>query len=136
MIQKGTNLFVIDNSGASVVECIHVVRKPKKRSTGPGGVIVVTVKRLKRSIPKKLVAKSKICFALVVSSPFHLSRKDGTSIKGGLPTCIILSKDSRRGVKGNLPGNTSLASRFHGPVWSEVRELGFSKIITLAKGVI
>ena len=136
MVQKGTSLFVIDNSGASIVECIHVNRRPKKRSAHSGEIITVTVKRLRRSIPKKMVAKSKICFALVVSSSSSISRNDGTSLRGGSPTCTILSKDSRRGTTGNFPGNTSIASRFHGPVWHEVRNMGFSKIVALAKGVV
>ena len=53
MIQSGTNLVVVDNSGARTVQCIKVLHKPKKQMGYTGSILVVTVKKLVRKQKSK-----------------------------------------------------------------------------------
>ena len=54
MIQSGTNLVVVDNSGARTVQCIKVLHKPKKQMGYTGSILVVTVKQLVRKQKSKV----------------------------------------------------------------------------------
>jgi large subunit ribosomal protein L14 len=67
MIQNGTFLNVIDNSGAKQVYCIKILTGYKKRYAGIGDIIVVSVKslRLKRRVTSKL-KKGDVMKALIV----------------------------------------------------------------------
>jgi large subunit ribosomal protein L14 len=47
MIQAGTFLNVIDNSGAKNVSCIKVLSGYRRRYAGVGDLIVVSVKNLR-----------------------------------------------------------------------------------------
>jgi ribosomal protein L14 len=101
MVQKNTKLIVIDNSGSSVLKCLHVCKKSKFNSATaiPGIVIVASVKRLRKSIPKKLIIKSKICFALVTSVAYPITRFTGVTVKSEINSAIILGKYNKKGVQ-------------------------------------
>jgi len=47
MVQKGTFLKVIDNSGAKKVCCIHIVKGYRKRYAFIGDLVIVSVKSLR-----------------------------------------------------------------------------------------
>jgi large subunit ribosomal protein L14 len=67
MIQKGTFLKVIDNSGAKNVCCIRIVSNQKYRYAYTGDILLVSVKNLraKRRFASK-VKKGQLIRALVV----------------------------------------------------------------------
>jgi large subunit ribosomal protein L14 len=67
MIQKGSFLRVIDNSGGRLVYCIRIVSKLKRRYAFVGDVLVVSIKNLrkKRKFASK-VKKGNVVKALVV----------------------------------------------------------------------
>jgi large subunit ribosomal protein L14 len=67
MIQNGTHLNVIDNSGAKNVCCIRVSKGYKRRYASIGDVIVVSVKNLRkrRRITSK-VRKGDVVKALII----------------------------------------------------------------------
>ena len=67
MIQKGTFLKVIDNSGAKNVCCIRIVSNQKYRYAYTGDILLVSVKKLraKRRFASK-VKKGQLLHALVV----------------------------------------------------------------------
>lgn len=127
MIQKKTKLTVIDNSGASVVKCIHVVKKGKNMSFSKvGNLVKVTVKRLKKSIPKKKVKKSEILTGLIVYTKSHVYRNTGVYAKGNNNYVVLLNKEN----------NNIVSSRVVLPVCLEIRNTIFSKILSLAPYVI
>lgn len=136
MIQKGGRLFAIDNSGASVLKCIHVCKKSRRPIAYPATVVVVSVRRLRKSIPKKLVKKSKIYFAIITGHSYPQNRISGTTLKGHVNTAIILTKYNKKGAIKNKAGDAPLANRFSGSVFHEVRRAGFIKVIALARGVL
>ena len=57
MIQKGSKLNVIDNSGARLVSCIHVPCGYRRRYAFIKDVIVISVKKLRNK--RKLFSKVK-----------------------------------------------------------------------------
>eukprot|EP01116_Phalansterium_solitarium_P005490 TRINITY_DN1716_c2_g1_i1.p2 TRINITY_DN1716_c2_g1~~TRINITY_DN1716_c2_g1_i1.p2 ORF type:complete len:140 (-),score=5.53 TRINITY_DN1716_c2_g1_i1:269-658(-) len=129
MIQKGTKLFCIDNSGAALLQAIHIFGKQKLPFGYPGSTCVVAVKRLRKSVPDRKVEKSDVKLALIVGCAKRINRANGTTIRATTNTAVILKKDEKT-------GNTPLASRIIGPVFAEIREKGYGKLLSMARGVL
>ena len=64
MIQVGTQLHASDNSGARIVQCVKVLRKPKRKMGRVAALIVVSVKTLVRK-QKSKVKKGHLYKAIV-----------------------------------------------------------------------
>lgn len=122
MIQQESRLKVADNSGAKELLCIRVLGGSKKRYAGVGDVIVATVKEAN---PTGTVKKKSVVKAVVVRTVHTIRRKDGSTIKFDENAAVILGDDK-------LPR----ATRIFGPVPRELREAGYSKIISLAPEVL
>jgi large subunit ribosomal protein L14 len=122
MIQIGTRLQVSDNSGAKIVECIKVLNKLKFASIGD--IIIISVKD---TIPKQKskVEKGGIYKALIVETVQGAQRKDGSSIKFGRNSVVILSQQG-------IP----IGTRILGLVTYELRKKNQSKILSLASHVV
>ena len=127
MIQKNTLLKIIDNSGASLVQCIHVYHKGKNKASGTvSSVVRVSVKRLRRSIPKKKVKKSEVTQALVVSVRSPLQRSSGLCLRHGYNFAVLLNKEL-----DNIASN-----RIVFPISHELRKTKFSKLLVIAPRII
>lgn len=122
MIQTQTKLLVADNSGAKEIACIRVLGGTRRRYAGVGDVIVASVKNAN---PTGLVKKKTVVRAVVVRTKYALKRKDGSTIRFDDNAAVIIDED-------RLPKGT----RIFGPVPRELREAGFSKIISLAPEVL
>ena len=123
MIQEMTKLRVADNSGAKIVQCIKVLGGSRRRYARIGDIIVAVVKEAE---PRKPVKKHDIVRAVVVRQRQPYRRKDGSYIKFDENAVVILEGKSKE-PKGN---------RILGPIPRELREKGFSRIISLAKDVV
>lgn len=122
MIQQESRLKVADNSGAKELLVIRVLGGSKVRTGNIGDIVVATVKK---ATPNGTVGKGKVVKAVIVRSKFGLRREDGSYIKfDDNAACII--KDDK----------SPIGTRVFGPVARELRELGFNKIISLAKEVL
>lgn len=122
MIQQESRLTVCDNSGAKEVLCIRVLGGTRRRYARVGDVIVVSVKQ---ASPTGQVKKKSVVRAVVVRTAYPIRRKDGSSIKFDDNAAVILAEDK-----------TPRATRIFGPVPRELRDLGYSKIISLAPEVL
>lgn len=122
MIQPGTKLKVADNSGARVVECISVIGTRKKDSAVIGDIITAAVKS---AIPTGEVKNHEIVRCVIVRTKSPITRKDGSRIRFDDNSCVIINPDKE-----------PKATRLFGPIARELRELGFSKIISLAQEVL
>ena len=122
MIQQESRLAVCDNSGAKVILCIRVLGGSRRRYARVGDIIVATVKEASSSgtVKRKSVVK-----AVVVRTRDQIQRKDGSTIRFDDNAAVIIGDDK-------LPRST----RIFGPVPRELRELGYSKIISLAPEVL
>ena len=85
-------------------------------------IVVATVKK---ATPNGTVGKGKVVKAVVVRSKFGLRREDGSYIKFDDNAAVIVKEDK-----------SPVGTRVFGPVARELRELGFNKIISLAKEVL
>lgn len=122
MIQEQTRLVVADNSGAKEVMCIRVLGGTNRRYARVGDIIVVSVKS---AIPGSRVKKGSVEKAVVVRTAKEVNRADGSAIRFSDNAAVIINKNN----------NDPRGSRIFGPVARELRERGYTKIVSLAPEV-
>lgn len=122
MIQQESRLIVADNSGAKEILCIRVLGGTRRRYAHVGDIIVATVKQ---AAPNGTVKKKSVVKAVVVRTRNSIRRPDGSSICFDDNAAVIIGDD--KNPKG---------TRIFGPVPRELRDLGYSKIISLAPEVL
>jgi len=116
-------LKVVDNTGAKILQCIHVLGGSDKRYARLGDVIVGTVKVAE---PRREIKKHDVARALIIRQKKELRRPDGSYIRFDDNACIILdgkTKDPKGG-------------RIFGPMAREVKEKGFEKVAALAEELV
>ena len=123
MIQVQTQMTVADNSGAKKVACIRVLGGTRKRYARVGDIIIVAVKE---AIPHSKVKKGDVMRAVVVRTVKETRRPDGSYIRFDDNAAVILDAD----------GINPKGTRIFGPVARELRERGFTKIVSLAPEVL
>ncbi len=122
MIQQESRLVVCDNSGAKEILCIRVLGGTRRRYARVGDIIVASVKQAN---PSGNVKKKQVVKAVVVRTNNIIKRKDGSTIRFDDNAAVIIGEDK-------MPK----ATRIFGPVPRELRDLGYSKIISLAPEVL
>ena len=122
MVQQETRLKVADNSGARELLVIRVLGGSKVKTANIGDIVVGTVEK---ATPNGNIKKGKVVKAVVVRSKFGVRRDDGSYIKFDDNACIIIKEDK-----------TPVGTRVLGPVARELRDKGFTKIVSLAKEVL
>ncbi len=116
-------LNVADNTGAKILQCIHVQGGYKKRYGLLGDVVTCVVKE---AAPRGVVKKSDIVHVVLVRTHKETRRPDGTYIRFDENAGVIIDPKSKD-PKG---------TRIFGPVARELRQRGFTKIISLAPEVV
>ncbi|KXT14803.1 hypothetical protein AC579_9666 [Pseudocercospora musae] len=126
-----TMVNVIDNSGAAIAECVKVLKK--KRPATVGDRIIVVVQKQRNFGPESgpggsvsvsaanKVRRGDIRHAVVVRTAKKFQRKDGSVVKFDDNACVLINK-----------GGDPIGTRLNGIVGREVRERGWSKILSLA----
>jgi large subunit ribosomal protein L14 len=123
MIQQESRLKVADNTGGREILVIRVLGGSKRRYGRIGDIVVGTVKA---ATPHGAVRKSEVVRAVIVRTSKEYRREDGSYIRFDDNAAVILDTDSRN-PKG---------TRIFGPVARELREKGFTKIVSLAPEVL
>ncbi|HKZ55693.1 MAG TPA: 50S ribosomal protein L14 [Anaerolineales bacterium] len=123
MIQQETRLKVADNTGGRELLVIRVLGGSKRRYGRVGDVVVATVKA---ATPHGAVRKSEVVRAVIVRTAKEYRREDGSYIRFDDNAAVILDADN-----ANPKG-----TRIFGPVARELREKGFTKIVSLAPEVL
>lgn len=121
MVQHRSMLKVADNSGAKIIRVIQPLGGSGKKKVKLGEIFVGVVKG---AIPNGQVKDKEVIRAVLVRARKELRRPDGSYIKFDENAAVVVDKD------GNLR-----ATRIFGPIAREVRDAGYSKIISLAKEV-
>src|SRR5690242_5002617 len=122
MIQQETRLLVADNSGAKELLCIRVLGGTRRRYARVGDVIVASVKN---AAPNGNVKKKSVVQAVIVRTRNLITRPDGSTIRFDDNAAVIIDDEKQ-----------PRATRVFGPVPRELRDLGYSKIISLAPEVL
>jgi large subunit ribosomal protein L14 len=119
MIQTESRLKIADNSGAREILVINVMGGSVRKTGAVGDIVVATVKS---ATPQGAVKKSEIVRAVIVRCSKEWRREDGSHIRFDDNAAVILDSD----------GKNPKGSRIFGPVARELREHGFTKIVSLA----
>ena len=120
MIQPGTKMYVSDNSGAKIVECIRVLGKSGRAIGQRGDLSVVSVKELRKK-GKIKVKKKEVCLALILRVSKKNNRVDGRQVVFSRNTCMLLNRKS-------VPYGT----RVFGPVLKEFRKQKKIKLLMVS----
>jgi large subunit ribosomal protein L14 len=123
MIQHETRVKVADNTGARELLVIHVMGGSTRKFGRIGDIVVATVKS---ATPQSTVKKSEVVKAVIVRCTKEWRRKDGSTIRFDDNAVVILDID----------GQNPKGTRIFGPVARELREKGFTKIVSLAPEVL
>ena len=115
MVQMQTYLKVADNTGAKELMCFRVLGGTRKRYANIGDIVVCSVKK---AAPGGTVKKGDVVKAVIVRSKHGLRRDDGSYIR--FAAVIVMADKSPKGT------------RIFGPVARELRDAGFTKILSLA----
>ena len=119
MVQKESRLNVADNSGARELLVIQVMGGSKRRYGGVGDVVTATVKK---AVPNSAVKKGTVVKAVIVRTKKEFRREDGSYIRFDDNAAVLLGQDTLAPV----------GTRIFGPVARELRDKGFSRIMSLA----
>lgn len=121
MIQPGTILFLADNCGAKALRCINVPYQGNKRQAFLGQIVTAVVKE---ADPNGVIKDDEKVKAVLVRTRKERRRKDGTYIRFDDNAAVVIDKDKN-------PRGT----RILGPIAREVKDLGFTKIASLAEEI-
>lgn len=123
MIQQESRLTVADNSGARELLVIQVTGGSTRRYGSVGDIVTATVKK---AAPNSAVKKGTVVQAVVVRTKKEYRREDGSHIRFDDNAAVILDTEGRNPV----------GTRIFGPVARELRDKGFSRILSLAPEVL
>ncbi|MCW1888428.1 MAG: 50S ribosomal protein L14 [Candidatus Moranbacteria bacterium] len=123
MIQVESMLKIADNSGAKLIKCFKVLGGTRRRYARVGDIIVASVKSAE---PRGSVKKGDKVKAVIVRQVRAYRRKDNSYIRFDENAAVILDSNNKD-PKG---------TRIFGPVARELREKGYSKIVSLAPEVL
>ena len=121
MIQPRSIVKIADNSGGKIGRIFKVLGSSRKRYAQLGELVVLSVQKAE---PRKPVKKKDVLRAVVVRQRNAYRRRDGSYIRFDDNAGVVIDDD------GNLR-----ATRIFGPIAREVRDAGYSKIVSLAKEV-
>lgn len=123
MIQQESRLIAADNSGARQLLCIRVLGGSRRRYARVGDIIVASVKTAN---PTGGVKRKSVVKAVIVRTRSTIRRADGSSIRFDDNAAVVLAEDLK----------SPRGTRIFGPVPRELREMGYSRIISLAPEVL
>ncbi len=121
MVQHRTYLKVADNSGAKKLMVVQPLGGTGKRKATLGQIVIAVVKG---ADPNGQVKNGEVVRTVIVRTKKERRRVDGSYIKFDENAGVVVDKD-----------NNIRATRIFGPIAREVRDAGFSKIVSLAKEV-
>lgn len=123
MIHLRTRLKVADNTGAREIAVFSVSGKNRRRHVRLGDTVAASVKI---SDPSGQVKKGDKVYAVIVRTRKETRRIDGSYIRFDENAAVLVDKNSKE-PKG---------TRIFGPIPRELRDFGFTKIVSLAPEVI
>lgn len=124
MVQFMTMVSSADNTGAKKLRCVTVLGGNRKRYARIGDVMTLVVKEAQ---PRSMVKKGDVVHGVLVRQKKELRRADGSYIRFDENAVVLISDKKSKDPRG---------SRIFGPVARELRQKGFTKIISLAPEVL
>jgi len=122
MIQPQTHLNVADNSGARQLMCIRIIGAGNRRYASIGDIVVAVIKE---AVPNTSLERSEVIRAVIVRTCKELKRSNGMIIQYDDNAAVVIDQE------GNPKG-----TRIFGAIARELRQLNFTKIVSLAPEVL
>ncbi|MBI2029313.1 50S ribosomal protein L14 [Candidatus Gottesmanbacteria bacterium] len=123
MLQLRSIVNIADNSGAKTASIIRIYGG-SKRNYGYIGDLVQAV--VKIADPLGVVKKHEVVKAVIVRTRKEAGRKDGSYIRFDDNAVVIIDNEKDKNPRG---------TRIFGPIARDLKELGFTKIISMAQEV-
>ncbi len=123
MIHLRTRLVVADNTGAKEIAVFSVSGSNRRHHVGLGDIVAASVKDASSA---GQVKKGDKVYAVIVRTRKEIRRPDGSYIRFDENAAVLVNKET-----GEPRG-----TRIFGPIPRELRDLGFTKIVSLAPEVI
>ncbi len=124
MVQHRTMLKVADNSGARILQVIHIFGGSRRKFGYIGDVMNCVVKS---AIPTGQVKAGQIVKVVLVRARKETRRKDSSYIR---------FSDNAGVVVDNAKDKNPIGTRIFRPIAREVRDAGFAKIASMAVEVV
>ncbi len=121
MLPIGSSLKPADNSGAVMLKIMGIPGS-NKRSARIGDLVTVVIKGASST---GLVKDHTVAKAIIVRTKKEVRRQDGSYIRFDDNAAVVVDKEK------NMIG-----TRVFGPIAREIRDRGYSKIVSLAKEVL
>lgn len=113
MIQKGTFVSPVDNSGVLWARVYHLYYGFNRRVSYTGGFVKVSVRQ---TLPNNWLSKKTKCKAIVLRTRKEITKIDGTTLRFSKNNVVLLKK------RMNCYGTTLL-----GPIPNTIRRKKFSR---------
>ena len=124
MLQHKSVLKVADNTGAREMYVIHVFGGSKRKYGGVGDIVNAIVKS---SDADSAIKEGERVMAVIIRTVRNHRRQDGSYIRYDDNAGVIIDTKLDKNPRG---------TRIFGPVSRELKDLGFSKIISMAEEVV
>lgn len=124
MVQHRTMLKSADNSGAKVLQVIHIFGGSKRKWGYIGDMLNCVVKE---ASPTGQVKTGEIVKVVLVRARKETKRKDGSYIRFSDNAGVVIDNMKDKNPKG---------TRIFGPIAREVKDAGFNKIASMAIEVL
>lgn len=124
MIQHRTMLKVADNSGARILQVIHIFGGSRRKFGYLGDVLNCVVKE---ATPTGQVKQSEIVKVVLVRSRKEFKRRDGSYVRFSDNAGVLIDNPKDKNPRG---------TRIFGPIAREVKDKGFAKIASMAIEVV
>lgn len=123
MIQLRSVITPADNSGAKRLKVVLVHGGSRRRFGYIGDIITCVVDQAE---PDSAVKDSQVVKAVIVRTKKEFRRPDGSYVRFDDNAAVVLES-----IKSQNP----IGTRIFGPIAREIKDLGYSKIASLAKEV-
>lgn len=124
MIQHRSMLTVADNSGARLLQVIHVFGGSQRRKGAIGDIFNAVVKQAN---PHGQVKEGEIVKVVLVRSRKEYGRPDGSFVRFSDNAAVLID---------NMKDKNPRGTRIFGPIAREIRDKGFTKIASMAVEVV
>lgn len=123
MIQLRSVLKLADNSGAKRLRVILVHGGSRRRFGHVGDIVTAAVDQAE---PNTYVKDGTMVKAVIVRTRKEIRRRDGTYVRFSDNAAVVIDPKTKEPV----------ATRVFGPIAREIKDLGYSKIASLAPEVL
>lgn len=124
MIQMRSMLTPADNSGAKLLQVIHIFGGSNRKFGYIGDVLNCVVKKAE---PHGNVKDGEIVKAILVRSRKEYRRNDGSYVRFSDNAAILIDNPKDKNPRG---------TRIFGPIAREIRDKGYTKIASMAPEVV